>query len=323
MRILLVKTSSLGDVIHNLPVVGDIRRQIPEARIDWLVEQAMADIPALHDQVSEIIPVSMRRWRKALLSPSTWHDVSALRRKLRQASYDVVIDTQGLMKSAWLASCSRAQVWGPDRDSAREPLASLWYEHRLHVPRDQHAVHRNRMTVAMALEYTPPGDWDYGIHAPDSATIGHLSLPNGFVFCLHGTARPSKLWPESSWRELLRHITRGGLTCIMAWGSDAERQRSDRLADGIDHVLVPEHRYSIYETAGVIARANAVIGVDTGFLHLAAALSLPTLGLYTDTSPALCGALAGHTGKAVNLGDVGQPPGVMQVLSQLQQWNIV
>jgi heptosyltransferase-1 len=323
MRILLVKTSSLGDVIHNLPVVGDILRHFPEASIDWLVEQAIADIPSLHPGVAEVLPIKLRHWRKAIFSLQTWREIRDIRHRIKQAPYDVVIDTQGLIKSAVLASWAKGDSWGHDRRSAREPLASWWYDNLVYIDRSQHAVQRNRQTVAMALGYTVGDDWDYGIKAPVVDSQAALSLPERFVFCLHGTARPSKLWPGQSWRQLIQQLTAAGLQCVLAWGSPEERMRSQQLAEGVADVIVPEHRYSILETAHVINRASAVVGVDTGFLHLSAALCRPTLGIYTDTSPALCGAIAGHSGQVANLGGVGQCPSVNELIRLLDSWGVL
>ena len=163
MRILLVKTSSLGDVIHNLPVVSDIRRHFPDADIDWCVEESFAAIPRLHPGVREIIPVAIRRWRKQLTKATTWREIAAFRRQIAAKPYAAVIDTQGLVKSALLARRANGPRLGYAADSAREPLAARCYDRTFHIARDLHAVPRNRLLAAAALGYVAEGEPDYGI----------------------------------------------------------------------------------------------------------------------------------------------------------------
>ncbi|MDP1997012.1 MAG: glycosyltransferase family 9 protein, partial [Gallionella sp.] len=127
-HILLVKTSSLGDVLHNLPVVSDIVRHYPNAQIDWVVEESFAALPGLHPAMRNVIPVAVRRWRGKLLSAATWREIAAFRNKLAAQRYDIAIDTQGLLKSALLMRGANGLRCGFDRDSAREPLAASLYQ---------------------------------------------------------------------------------------------------------------------------------------------------------------------------------------------------
>ena len=278
MRILLVKTSSLGDVIHNLPVATDLRQQFPTARIDWMVEEGFADIPRLHPAVERVIPVALRRWRKALFSSRTWAEFGAFGDLLDQAAYDVVLDTQGLLKSALLAL--KAPLGGDgvrvgmDRDSAREPLAARFYHRRYAVARGQHAVERNRQLAAAAFGYTVPATLDYGIEALPLRADWLGEAP--YAVLLTATSRADKLWPEAHWVELGRALAASGRRVVLPSGSPEEQARARRIAEALPDAAaavaaVAAPPLSIAMLAQLFAGADRVIGLDTGLTHLAAA----------------------------------------------------
>lgn len=312
-RILLVKTSSLGDVLHNLPVVSDIVQHFPTARIDWLVEESFAALPRLHPAVQDILPVAVRRWRKHLLQSATWSEMAALRAELSARQYDFVIDTQGLLKSAWLARQANGLRCGFDRLSAREKLAAGSYQRTYFVARGQHAVERNRQLAAQALGYALHCPADYGIRAPQWTRPDWL--PAGrYVVLLHATSRDDKLWPEAHWIALGQHLQQLGMRSILPWGSAREQARSQRLQAAIPDAICPP-RLSLPDLAALLGGAEGVVGVDTGLAHLAAALDKPTIGLYTSTDPVLTGLHAGP--RALNLGGCDQLPEVATVLAKL------
>ncbi len=313
MRILLVKTSSLGDVIHNLPVVGDIRRHFPEATIDWCVEEGFAAIPRLHPAVDEVIPVAVRRWRKALFAARTWREFATFRTQMQRNAYDAIIDTQGLLKSALIARRARGPVSGYAADSAREPLAARLYHRRFSVPSGEHAVRRNRQLAAAALGYAVTGDADYGIAAPAASFAWLPARP--YVVFLTATSRDDKLWPEAHWITLGRQLQALGYGVVLPAGNAVERERAARLAAAIgDSVAAPP--LAIGELAALLAGARAVVGVDTGLSHLAVALATPTVALYVATDPGLTGVLG--SGFHRNLGGRGQMPAPAAVLAELQ-----
>ncbi|MGB7502904.1 MAG: lipopolysaccharide heptosyltransferase I, partial [Azonexus sp.] len=214
-----MKTSSLGDVIHNLPVVSDIRRQIPDAAVDWCVEENFAAIPRLHPGVGQVIPVAVRRWRKGLLKASTWREIGAFRSAMQAACYDAVIDTQGLLKSALIAAQAQGPLAGYAVDSARERVAARFYDRKFTVPTQAHAVVRNRQLAAAALGYVLEGDPDYGITAP-IARFDWLSAARYVVF-LTATSRDDKLWPELQWTTLGRQLRALGYRVVLPGGSPA------------------------------------------------------------------------------------------------------
>jgi len=314
-NILLIKTSSLGDVVHNLPVVSDIRARFPRARIDWVVEEAYGDIVGMHPGVHRAIPVALRRWRGNVLAPSHWREFAQFRHALAGVRYDYVIDTQGLIKSALLARAASGTRHGYARASAREPLAARFYDVVHMVPRDLHAVVRNRRLAALALGYTLPATFDYGIAAPKLAPPLE-SRP--YCVLLHATSRADKLWPEPAWARLGTELARQGYALILPWGDAAERARSERLARALPAAVVAP-ALGILGMAGLLAGAQAVIGVDTGLTHLAAALGRPVVALYCGTHPGLTGVYAGQGARVCNLGGTEAAPEVAEVLTALHQ----
>jgi len=286
VRVLLIKTSSLGDVVHTLPALTDAQRAIPGIQFDWVVEEGFAEIPAWHPAVAQVIPVAIRRWRKNLwqtLRSGEWRRFKA---RLRETRYDLVIDAQGLLKSAWLTRYVKAPVAGLDRDSAREPLASRFYDRRYAVPRDQHALERVRQLFAQALGYElPQGIGDYGLDRTQLATSGE----EPYLLFLHGTTWPSKHWPEAYWRELAERMSAFGWAIRLPWGNAVEKARAERIAEGIAGASVLP-RLNLGGVAKVVAGARACVAVDTGLGHLAAALDVPCISLYGPTLPGRVGA---------------------------------
>jgi heptosyltransferase-1 len=307
MRILLVKTSSLGDVVHNLPVASDLARQFPGVTIDWVVEEGFADLLRLHPAVDRVLPVAVRRWRRNLLSASTWAEIGAFRRSMRERQYDLVIDTQGLLKSgvitgdAHLADGGRR--CGFSRETVREPVAARFYGRTFDIPRALHAVDRNRRLAAAAAGFVLDQTLDYGITAPP---LEDDWVPKrDYAVLLTATSREDKRWPDPDWQALGMMLVASGLTCVFPGGSADERQRAAQLATGLGRAI-PAPPLALGQMAGLLAGARLVVGVDTGLVHLAAALGRPTLALFCASDPELTGVHAGD--RAVNLGTRNAPP---------------
>ncbi|MBE0622752.1 MAG: lipopolysaccharide heptosyltransferase I [Burkholderiales bacterium] len=312
-NILLIKTSSLGDVVHNLPVVSDIRARFPRARIDWVVEEAYRDIVGMHPGVRRAISVALRRWRGNVFKPAHWREFGQFRHALSGMRYDYVIDTQGLIKSALLARAASGTRHGYAAASAREPLAARFYDVTHVVARDLHAVMRNRRLAALALGYELPSAIEYGITA--SATAAE-SRP--YCMLLHSTSRADKLWPEQKWVQLGGELARQGYALMLPWGDAAEHARSERLARALPDATVPP-ALGIPGVASLLAGAQVVIGVDTGLTHLAAALGRPVVAIYCRTHPGLTGVYAGPGAPVRNLGDAGVVPEVDEVLAAMRE----
>jgi heptosyltransferase-1 len=315
MRILLIKTSSLGDVIHNLPVVSDLKRQFPDALVDWCVEEAFADVPRLHPGVAEVIPVAFRRWRKAPASLATWREIGAARRRLGGRAYDAVLDTQGLIKSGLIACFARGKCYGYAAEVAREPLASWFYDRTFVIPPNAHAVERNRWLSAAAFDYPVDLPLDYGIAAPDPAFPW---LPAGpYAVLLTATSRDEKLWDEERWIAVARRLRGLGFLSVLPWGNVREERRAERIAGVCGAVVAPA--LSLSGLAALIGHAGLAVGVDTGLVHLAAALGVPTVAIYVATDPALTGVLGVRNFR--NLGGPGRAPAADEVLAAIDRLN--
>lgn len=315
-RVLIVKTSSMGDVLHTLPALTDARAAYPEICFDWAVEEGFAQIPSWHPAVDTVIPVAIRRWRKNWFSAPIRAERAQFRHAIQAHHYDAVIDAQGLLKSAFLVTrYAKGTKHGYSRQSAREPLASFFYDIRHNVSKKMHAVERIRQLFALSLNYPlPTTQGDYGI------AQHFLSLPaidkRPYLVFLHATTRDEKHWPETHWRELIALLANSGLRIKLPWGAEHEHQRAIRLAQGFDYVDVLP-KMSLAEVAQVIAGAQSVVSVDTGLSHLTAALDKPNITLFGPTDPGLIGGYgkAQRSLKAAG-GDIGEitPEEVFNIL---------
>lgn len=288
MRVLIVKTSSLGDVLHTLPAVTDAVAVIPGIRLDWVVEEKLTEIPAWHPAVDRVIPVGIRRWRKSFFSSLT--QIGDFGKLLKEREYDAVIDAQGLVKSSLVTVMARGPKWGLDKASIKEPFAARAYDHPVHVPKGTHAIGRVRSLFAQALGYAVPD-------TPPDAGIDRTRLPPvkeraDWVF-LHGTAWETKQWPEVYWRDLIALAVESG-SVALPWGGEEEEARAERLVADFKeraHVLPA---MGLGELASLFTRARGVVAVDTGLGHLAAALGVPAVHLYGPTDPVLTGAVGAN-----------------------------
>lgn len=305
-RILLVKLSSLGDVVHLLPAVTDLARQRPDAQIAWAVESPYAELVGLHPAVRRAIPVGLRRLRDRIWSPRAWAALRASKAALRSQRWDYVVDAQGLIKSACVSRWARAPVFGPDRASARERIAARFYDVKLAVPRELHAVERNRRLLAQVFGYAVATPARYGLEAPSAAAPWAPAAR--YVVLLHAASRADKRWPDDRWTALGKRLCAAGYAVVLPGGSDAERADSARLAHAIGEGAMAAPAMSLVEAAALLAHAAGVVGVDTGLSHLAVALGVPTVGIYCATSPRLTGLHGGEL--AVNLGGPRTPPAV-------------
>ncbi len=286
MRILIIKTSSLGDIIHTLPAVTDAKRYMPDLIIDWVVEESFVEIPEWHGGVQEVIPVAMRKWRKQPWR--TWRNGiwQGFKEQLQHHYYDYVIDAQGLLKSAWLAWHALGLRCGLDRQSAREPLASWFYQKKIYVPKQAHAITRTRDLFSKILGYPLPGALpDYGLNRYSMTTL--VPARPTLIF-LHGTTWPTKLWPEANWHELAKQANHAGYRVRLPWGNAEEKARAQRIvAVNRNASLMPST--NLHGIAAELSTATAVVSVDTGLAHLAAAMGVPGITLYGATQPALTG----------------------------------
>jgi heptosyltransferase-1 len=293
MRALIVRLSSMGDVVHTLPALSDAARANQSISFDWAVDEAFADIPAWHTHIRKVFPIALRRWRGGLGSAAGRAEIKAHLKGLRLEEYDAIVDLQGEFKSAFVARQARGTRYGYDGASAREWGAHVVYRNRYSVPKDKHSMARMRQLLANALGYSYDDRLvDYGIDRK-RLPARPLQLKEPYVVFIHSTSWSSKNWPEDYWRRLVERVAAAGFTTILPWGSEAERERSVRIGgDFRNAVVLP--KLSIAQKASIIGGAHATIGLDTGLSHIAAALDVPSVTLYGATDPNMCGTIGGN-----------------------------
>lgn len=317
MKVLIVKTSSMGDVLHTLPALTDAMQAIPDIRFDWVVEEGFAQIPPWHMAVDQVLPVALRRWRKNWFGTQTREERFRFKQRLQQQRYDVIIDAQGLIKSAALVTrLAKGIKHGQDSKSAREPFASWWYDKRHDIPKAMHAVERTRLLFAKSLGYEKPetqGDYAIAQHfmqeLPEDA--------GRYLVFLHATTRDNKHWPEANWRELIDLLKDSGLKIKLPWGAEHEHQRAQRLAMGFDYVEVLP-KLTLEQVARQLAGAKAVVSVDTGLSHLTAALDRPNITLFGPTDPGLIGGYGGNQRSIVSDNHSMASISALEVISHLE-----
>ena len=288
MRILIVKVSSLGDIIHTLPAVTDAQRAHPGLTFDWVVEENFVEVPSWHPAINKVIPVAIRRWRLNLLKTYLNREFLSFKKMLQGVHYDLVIDAQGLIKSGIISRLSRGLTVGLSNSTIKEPLANLFYNKAYSVSWDEHAVDRVRQLFSKALNYEyHKYPLDYGIKLEKDNPNDTGSKSNNIIF-LHGTTRVNKYWPKENWRKLAKLAIAYGYDVFLPWGTSEEKKRAEFIGEGNVNVKILGKK-SLSDLATVIISSKGVIAVDTGLGHLAAALSKSTVSLYGPTDPALCG----------------------------------
>lgn len=314
MRVLIVKTSSMGDVVHALPAVSDMAQALPGIQIDWVVERSFAAMPSQHRAVQRVIPLQWRKWRKSLRTPETRSAIQAWRAQMGQEQYDLIIDMQGLLKSAAFACLAHGPRGGYDWHSIREPLASLTYSRKARVPRQLHAVDRCRQLASQLLDYPlPTTKPDFGLKASTDAWTPRTGHP--FAVLIPCASRPEKLWPQANWVAIGQQLRAKGQEVVVMWGSPEEQRLAQAIANKIDGTVPPF--LTVQQAADTLAQAEVVIGLDTGMTHLAAAHGRPTVGIYCDHEPGLAGLIG--SGPVISLGGKGQSPSLPQIEAAIAQ----
>ncbi|MFH4354364.1 MAG: lipopolysaccharide heptosyltransferase I [Neisseriaceae bacterium] len=286
MKILLVRTSSMGDLVHTLYAVEDLATHRPEIELHWFCEGAFADIPKLHPFVKKVIPFPWRTYRKHLIFPSTWKKLVQKSRELANEQYDLVIDSQGLLKSAYFARWARAPVHGFAKDSIREKLACFFYQNQYSIPNKDNVIWKNRQLFSKIFQYEPfihREEYGVNLSVPAMLPMGNLEKDR-FHVVITGASKDEKLWKDDHWRKLLklRHAE-DHLPVWLVWGSEEEYRRSKRIARSLDFVGVCP-KMPLEQVASLLDWSHSVVSLDTGLLHLANALNKPTVGIYLNSS---------------------------------------
>lgn len=291
-RVLIVKMSSLGDVLHLMPALSEAQAHYPDIQFDWVVEPGFSQLPSWHPAVDQVIPLAFRKLRGYKWRMFWQPEWRQFLQQLKTRHYDLVIDAQGLIKSAFITRLARGQRVGLNWHSARESVASLLYNDRCDVDPQLHAVIRMKQLMAQALNYECDDDKiDYNLVLPSVELPFDLPKKDFLIF-FHGTTWVTKLWPESYWRELAQRAQQEGITVYLPWGNDDEYARAQRLAEDLDQVHVLP-RLSLEQLARLLVAASGVVTVDTGLGHVAAALAVPTVAIYGATDPKKTGT-RGH-----------------------------
>ena len=315
VRILIIKTSSLGDIVHCLPVINDIKYFVPESSIDWLVEESFADVPRLHPGVNSVITISLRSWKKNLRRKSTWTGLYKAIKAIRENHYDIIIDFQGLLKSAFFTLFTRGDIHGFDKASIRETAASYFYKQTHAVSKQIHAVVRNRELASKCFQYElidQSAHFGLEIH-----NINNFNLSERYVILIHGSSKKSKQWPMEYWLKVIQFFNVLGLRVLLPWGSLEEYHFSKALRKASTNSLVLP-KMNINNLANIISGAKCVVGVDSGLTHLGNALGIPTIGLYMDSNPYLNGVYPNIKVPSVNLGEIGVIPTPESTISQIE-----
>lgn len=310
MRILVVRLSALGDIVQALPALTDLRRAYPQANITVATDERFSDIPRLHAGVDQVIAVALKRWKKNLAKAKTWHEIRAAVRDLRAQRYDLVIDLHGLNKSAIVSWLARSKLcFGPAPMYCGEALAPRLYQRLLDPPYTVEPVPRMRKFVAQAAERGVPEGLDFGLRA---RWAGPASKQ---VALIHSASTADKLWPEADWIALGQQLAAQGLHMVLPWGNAAERERAERLAQGIGsaHASVGPQQ-SIAQWAVQLSSCRLVVGLDTGLTHLAAAAGVPCLALFTVTGASLF--VSQVPAQGATLGGLGVTPSLTEVQAQ-------
>ena len=285
-RCLIVKTSSLGDVLHTLPALTEAKKHMPDLQFDWVVEKAFAEMPKWHAAVDEVFEVEVRKWRKNVFK--YFSEIRTFKKKLKAKRYDYIIDAQGLLKSAWITKGAKGVKYGLDKTSAREPIARYFYHKKIAVLKGQHAILRVKILFAKVFKYEVSDSIDYGI----SYQWTKLQAQKQVVF-LHATTWASKHWALEHWQQLAKMLAKDSIHVLLPWGNAEEKVQAQKIAHDNDNAVVLE-KMTLSQLANLFTESQAVISVDTGLSHLAAACNVPVLGIYGSTSAKLTGAIGEH-----------------------------
>ncbi len=289
-KILLVKITSMGDLIQMLPALTDAANAIPGIKFDWLAEESFQEIPRLHPSIDKIIALPYRRWKKNISQAIKSGEINRFWRELRSNHYDMVIDAQSNLKSALVSLLARGSKYGLDSKSVREYGAQFAYSNKIAISRMQNHTERMRQMLAIFLAYEQPTTQvDYGVSKAHLPSLD-FALPEQFVMVIPIASCNNKLWPEQYWQEVIHDIAGSGYDVVLPWWSTEEKERALRLKkDSLRIHLLPT--LTLTQKASVLAQAIAAISVDTGLAHMAAMLNIPNITLYGSSDPNHCGTM--------------------------------
>lgn len=350
-KILIVRLSSLGDIVHTFPMIQDIKDHFPDSTIDWLVDSSFVDLVQINPNINAIIDIPLRSWLKNKLSLIA--NFIKWKNNLKNIDYDYIIDAQGLFKSAILTKFFRGKVYGLDKNSAREKLATMFYRCKIHTGKNLLAIQKNRLLAAKIFNYSMNVEAvSFGLDSikpvqrPPNSSLGRSDGIGGdamknveeasnfsdfrmigvthtskYVVFFHATSKDSKKYPSGQWADLAKYlIQKHGLEIILPYGSMRERQESEEIRNFLPEyarmLKIPEAKLSYANLAELINNAAFVFGVDTGLVHLANSLNKKLIAIYTDTNPSKTGVF--ETPLAKNIGNIGVMPAVDDIIDSFE-----
>ena len=312
-----MRVSSLGDVLHNLPMVADLLRRHPSATIDWVVEEGYTSLVRLNPHVRRIIPWGLRRWRKSLGKAATRAEIKDFFRTLREEEYDVVFDTQGLLKTGIIMGAARIRRGGKkvglangSEGSGYESISRVFHTDSIPLSPRSHAVARGRLVAGAALGYPVDIPPDFGLPAPTSALRPAFLPFEDYAVFFHGTAREAKKWSRENWVALGAALA--PMPVLLPWGSQQELTEAESLAASLPNARVLP-KLSMMDAVSLAQHARLAVGVDTGLTHIAAAFVRPTVEIYCDSPK--WKTEGNWSDRIVNLGDLGAPPSAQEVIA--------
>ena len=295
MRVLIIKLTSMGDLMHALPALTDAVKAIPDIEFDWVVDKNFSAVPLWHPAVKNVITTAHRQWKKRFIQ--TWRTgvFKDFKQQLNQSDYDLVIDLQNNMKSATVSWLYDGDVHGLDKDYCREKFAYKAYKHRYQIPEDQHAIDRIRQILSQALNYSvPETEPDYGTDFSQYELPAlDFDLPEKYLIFVHNASWVSKLRPLPSWKQLVTIAAEQGYSILLPCGNDEEYQRAKDIA-AVSEQAYALPRLSLNEVAALAHKAKGAVCSDTGLAHLGAVSGLPAQTLYGSTATALIGTVGNH-----------------------------
>ena len=322
MRVLIVKLSSLGDVVHAMPVVHDIVAAHPQATIDWVIEPAFAPALAGLHGLAEVIALPLRRWSRTWWHADVRRQAVAFRERLQRHRYDAVLDLQGLTKSAVVARLARGTSYGLANrtDGASHEWPARWLvDHAIRVEPRIHAIDRSRVLAARALGHALSGPPEFGLIGPAGRAAGVLA-GRPTVALIHGTSRDDKLWPEADWIGLGRQAIDEGWQVALPQAGAAEAARAGRIASALGPRAAVWPALDLGGVVGRLRHVQGAVGVDSGLSHIAVALGLPHVQIYNHPTAWRTGPIAAH-GHVDQVAVEGAPAPSLQAV--LHAWQRV
>ncbi|ODS24535.1 lipopolysaccharide heptosyltransferase I [Candidatus Endobugula sertula] len=320
MRVLIIKLTSMGDLMHAFPALSDAVKQYPDITFDWVVDEGFMEVPLWHPSVKRVITTAHRRWKKNLFQCWKRGELHAFYRQLNLNAYDVVVDLQSNLKSAIVSWLRRTPVHGYNKHTCREKPAHWAYDTHYHIELRQHAIERQRELMAKVLGYEKPASLpNYGVNI-SQCQLPSFKLPEKYVVFVHNASKPTKLWPVDYWQQLIRQVSHQDYSVLLPCGNDSEYQRAQLIAK--DHpAAIALPKVSLGEMAAVMSQAKVAVCSDTGLAHMAAVLSIPAITLYAVTDTMLIGTVGQHQQHII--ADKHSLNANMKAISADEVWNLL